>query len=113
MTFLDTDVIKVLEEDLPARFGGMPTDYQLLEEEGRDGRPVLRLLVHPRLGALDERAIADAFLHRLGSASSIERVMEFVWRDAECLRVERRAPLTTHSGKVLHFHLDRSKDAAL
>ena len=109
MTFLDTDVIRVLEEELPARFGGAPTDYQLLEEEADDGQPVLRLLVHPRVGPLDTNAIADAFLRTIGSTSSIEQVMEFLWRDAGFLRVERRAPLTTHSGKVLHLHLERSK----
>jgi hypothetical protein len=31
MNFLDVDVIRVLEEILPARFGGGPTDYQLQE----------------------------------------------------------------------------------
>ncbi len=35
MTFLDTDVIRVLEEVLPGRFGGIPSDYQLVEEERR------------------------------------------------------------------------------
>jgi hypothetical protein len=37
MTFLDTDLIRVLEEVLPARFGGAPTDYQLVEEEAEEG----------------------------------------------------------------------------
>src|SRR5262249_41055382 len=46
MTFLDSDVIRVLDEILPARFGGGPTDYQLVEDEGADGRPRIRLLVH-------------------------------------------------------------------
>jgi hypothetical protein len=31
MSFLDHDLGRVLEEDLPRRFGGVPTDYQLLE----------------------------------------------------------------------------------
>src|SRR3990172_8887397 len=39
ISFLDTDVIRVIEEVLPARFGGAPTDYQLLEDEADDGRP--------------------------------------------------------------------------
>lgn len=39
MTFLDSDVIRVLEEVLPGRFGGGPTHYQLVEEEdAEDGR---------------------------------------------------------------------------
>ena len=33
---LDADVIRVLEEVLPGRFGGAPTDYQLVEDEGAD-----------------------------------------------------------------------------
>ena len=55
MTFLDTDLIRVLEEVLPARFGGAPTDYQLVEEEAAEGQPRVRLLVHPRIGAVDAR----------------------------------------------------------
>ena len=110
MTFLDTDVIRVLEEELPARFGGAPTDYQLLEEEADDGQPYLRLLVHPRVGPLDVGAIAEAFLTAIGSGSVGERVMEGLWRDAGLLHVERQAPLTTHSGKILHLHLGRSRE---
>jgi len=109
MTFLDTDVIRVLEDELPARFGGAPTDYQLLEEEADDGQPRLRLLVHPRVDPLDTKAVAEAFFAAIGSGSPIARVMEVVWRDADLLRVERRAPLITHAGKILHLHLGRAR----
>ena len=105
MTFLDTDVIRVLEEDLPARFGGSATDYQLLEDETEDGQPILRLLVHPKLGPLDTNAVAEVFLSTIGSGSPVERMMEFMWRDASLLRVERQVPLTTRSGKILHLHV--------
>jgi hypothetical protein len=107
MAFLDTDVIRVLDEVLPARFGGGPTDYQLLEEEDEHGRPRLRLLVHPALGPLDERAVADAFLREIGAWSLVERVMEIQWRQAGWLRVERRAPQTTVFGKIHHLHQER------
>jgi hypothetical protein len=105
MTFMDTDIIRVLEEEMPARFGGVPTDYQLLEEEADDGRPRLRLVVHPRVGPLNTDAVAEAFLTAIGSVSVRERVMESVWRDADILRVERQMPLTTHAGKILHLHV--------
>ena len=62
MTFRDTDVIRILEEVLPARFGGAPTDYQLVEEEGESGEPRLRLLVHPAVGPLEPGAVENAFL---------------------------------------------------
>jgi hypothetical protein len=104
MTFLDADIIRVLEEVLPARFGGGPTDYQLLEEEADDGRPCVRLLVHPKLGPLDARAVAEAFLARIGPGRGAKRVMALQWRAAGLPRVERRAPLATGSGKILHLH---------
>jgi hypothetical protein len=34
--FLDTDLIHVLEEVLPNRFGGGPTDSQVVEEDRTD-----------------------------------------------------------------------------
>jgi hypothetical protein len=104
-TFLDTSVIEVLEEMLPARFGGGPTDYQLVEEEADDGRPRLRLLVHPAVGPLDTEQVADAFLSEIGGGSGMERVWELRWRQAGLLQVERQPPLTTGSGKILHLHL--------
>jgi hypothetical protein len=55
MTFLDTDVIRVLEEVLPARFGGAPTDYQLVEDEGAEGLPRVALIVHPPSGRFRRR----------------------------------------------------------
>ncbi|MDQ7858966.1 MAG: hypothetical protein QN174_06010 [Armatimonadota bacterium] len=107
MTFLDTDLVRVLEEVLPARFGGGPTHYQLVEEEGPGGRPLLRLLVHPAVGPVDPGAVADAFLAAIGAGPGPARVMELFWRGADMLRVERAAPLLTATGKILHLHHDR------
>ena len=112
MNFLDTDVIRVLEEVLPACFGGGPTDYQLLEEEADDGRPRLRLLVHPRVGPLDPRGVAEAFLAGIGGGSGAERVMELQWRQADFLQVERRPPHATETGKIRHLHVERGAGAA-
>ena len=107
MTFLDTDLIRVLEEVLPARFGGAPTDYQLVEEEAADGQPRLRLLVHPAVGLLDSGTVADAFLSAISRGSGSERVMGLAWRAANFLHVERRPPLVTATGKILHLHAER------
>ena len=104
MTFLDTDVIRVLEEVLPARFGGGPTDYQLAEEDGADGQPHLRLVVHPAVGPVDADTLIEAFLAEIGSGAGPERVMAIQWRMARLLRVERRPPRATASGKILHLH---------
>jgi hypothetical protein len=107
MTFLDTDVIRVLEEVLPGRFGGSPAHYQLLEEEGADGRPRLRLLVHPAVGPLDSTAVAEAFLTALGDGPGAARAMGLHWRHASYLGVERRVPLTTPAAKILHLHVQQ------
>lgn len=104
MTFYDTDVIGVLERVLPARFGGGPTDYQLVEDETESGEPRVRLLVHPSVGPVDPRAVADAFLSAIAAGGGVERIMGTVWRDARLLSVARRPPVAGASGKVLHIH---------
>jgi hypothetical protein len=109
MTFLDTDVVRVLEEVLPARFGGGPTDYQLLETEGADGLPRMTLLLRPELGAVDEGAVVEVFLSAISAVARAERVMGLAWRDAKIVSVERRSPLTTASGKILHLHVDPAR----
>jgi hypothetical protein len=86
-------VVRALDETLPARFGGGPGDYQLVEDEGADGARRLRLLVHPGVGPIDPSAVAEAF------GSGLDR-----WPVRGFLAVERRAPLATRVGKVLHVH---------
>ncbi|HEY3246761.1 MAG TPA: hypothetical protein VGK88_00535 [bacterium] len=108
MTFLDADLTRVLEEVLPARFGGGPTHYQLVEDEQADGHATLRLLVHPAVvGPLDPDAVADAFFTAIGSTPGAAKVMELFWRDAGVLRVERQVPLATATGKIQHLHQHR------
>jgi hypothetical protein len=104
MTFLDADVVTILEEVLPERFGGIATDYQLIEDEDAGGRPEVRLVIHPRIGPVDPATVVDVFLAALGAGVGPERVMGYLWRDAQVVRVERRPPYTTPSGKILHLH---------
>jgi hypothetical protein len=103
MTLYDADVVRVLEDVLPSRFGGAPTHYQLVEDEDPGGRPRLRLLVHPAVGALDPDAVAEAFLTAVGSGAGPERITELAWRDARLLAVERTPPRPTAGGKILHL----------
>ena len=80
MTFLDVDVIHVLERVLPERFGGGPTDYQLVEEEGVDGAPHLSLLVDPRIGPVSSDAVSETFLTAIGDGRGAEKVMSLAWQ---------------------------------
>jgi hypothetical protein len=109
ITLLDIDVIRVLEEVLPARFGGSPTDYQLLETlDGARARPEIRLLVNPALGDIDPTAISDAFFNAIGGGTGGERLMELQWRSGGLVRIVRERPRKTASGKILHLFLDHS-----
>ena len=106
VSFEDTDVIRVLEEVLPGRFGGGAADYQLIEDaagEAADGAPRLRLLVHPAVGPVDPDALVSAFLAAVGGGREITRFMAEQWRDAGLLRVERAVPLVSGAGKILHL----------
>lgn len=103
MNLLDADVIHVLEQTLPASFGGGPLDYQLAEYEDQDGHPRLTLFVNPSVGSFDPDAVADVFLQSIGDGSGA--VTARLWKDARLLTVEPRAPVQGATGKILHLHL--------
>lgn len=109
VTFVDTDLIRILEKELPSRFGGRSTDYQLVEQENGAGLNHLRLLVSPRLGSLDERKIVSEFIELLrrseDSPESWAQSGSLMWNQAGMLKVERATPIPTISGKILPFHL--------
>jgi hypothetical protein len=107
VTFHAGDVIPLLEQVLPERFGGSSIDYQLVEEESETGKPVMTLRVHPRLGLLAEEQVRETFLDRLAHASVVYSAMVEIWRDAGTLRVVRQAPAVSRAGKILHLHVDR------
>lgn len=109
MNFSDHDVVRVLDRVLPDRFGGGPTDYQVMEKEGPDGEPALKLLASPRLGEINPVELADAFIHGLSEGSQVNRVMALAWKEGRLLEVERREPLATASGKILHLHCESPK----
>jgi hypothetical protein len=103
MTFVDSDLIGVLEDTLPARFGGGPTDYQLMEEATPDGRSALRLVIAPSVGPVDPAAVEQAFLDGIGARSDAAKVMSMAWRRAGVVRIERGLPAVADTGKIAHF----------
>jgi hypothetical protein len=105
MTFVQTDLLRVLEEVLPARFGGASTDYQVVEEEDQQGLLRLRLLVSPDLGPLNASLIAESFLAELERNSFSDSFGVKVWRTAGTVEVRRQQPVATGVGKILPFHL--------
>jgi len=63
--------------------------------------------VHPEVGPVEPEAVVETFLTALSSGNGVERMMGMVCKDAQLLTVERTPPLTTSSGKILHFHQAR------
>jgi phenylacetate-coenzyme A ligase PaaK-like adenylate-forming protein len=116
VTFVDTDFIRIIEKDLPDRFGGASTDYQLIEEEDAKGIGHLHLIVSPRLNGIEEDAIIETFIGLLSSSEaspeSWAQSGTVMWNQARTLRVKREFPIATVSGKILPFHLVRRQTPA-
>jgi hypothetical protein len=57
------------------------------------------------VGPVDPQAARAAFLDAIGAGVGPERVMGLTWHGAGLPGVERRPPLATGSGKILHLHV--------
>ncbi len=95
------DLYQILEESLPARFGGGPHDYQIVEDEDEKGLATMRLLVSPEIGQVAESDVRDFFLCALRKRKPYYGFMAKVLDEADAFRVERRAPVLTAHGKLL------------
>jgi len=108
MTLIGSDMVDVLEEDLPAMFGGSSTDYQLVEEEDEKGFTHMDILVTPSLGKLDEKKVIDAVYDGLRKRSKGGRDLSFeVWEDVGTIRVRREKPIVTKRGKLFSFQINK------
>jgi hypothetical protein len=99
MHFLGDDLLSLVEDLLPARFGGHPTDYQFVEKE-EDGLPRVSLVVRRAVGELDPDRIADLVLEFLRGRGQGQQLMAEVWAQGRTLRVERGDPRVTPGGKI-------------
>lgn len=96
-------LIELLEEVLPARFGGAPTDYQVVEEE-EQGLPRVSILVAPRVGDIDEPALIDTVFRALRTQTGGE-LMTDQWQQGNTLRIVRREPYINSRAKILPLHI--------
>jgi len=117
VTFVDTDFLHIIEKELPELFGGRSTDYQLMEEEDKAGFTRLQLIISPRVGKVNEKAVLDKFLIllRSGEASPESWAQSGVemWRQSGAVQIRRSDPISTASGKVLPFHLQKAISPAV
>jgi hypothetical protein len=108
MTLIGTDMVRILEEDLPRAFGGSPLDYQLMEEEDDRGFTRLSLVVSPDVELRDESAAVQLVMDALGRADHGAALSRTIWSQAGTLRVKRARPTWTSRGKLMPLHLERN-----
>lgn len=103
MTLVGTDMVRILEEVLPARLGGAPGDYQLVEHEGA-AQTQITLRVSPRTGVVSSEKVKECFLSELRRfyGGSLAARM---WSHAEGVDVVLAEPLAGRTGKVLSLYL--------
>jgi hypothetical protein len=107
MTFVGTDLIWIIEEVLPSRFGGSSLDYQMLEEEDEKGLTHMSIVVDPEIGPVNEEALVRTVLAELAKGKDGQRMMASVWARSKTLRVRRAKPYVTSMGKLLPLHTDK------
>jgi hypothetical protein len=102
--FLGAELLELVDDVLPRRFGGGPTDYQLVEVEV-DALPAIQVVVSPRVGEVDPEAVVATVLVALRNGAGHRGPMVDVWRDADSVRVVRREPYETAQAKILPLHV--------
>ena len=105
--FLGSDLHTLLEEVLPRRFGGAPTDYQLVEEEV-DGLSKVSVVVGPRIGQVAHEEVLSTVFGFLREQPR-NRLMADFWAQGEALRVVRCEPELTAAGKIVPLHIHRTE----
>jgi hypothetical protein len=103
VTMIGNEIVPVLEELLPARFGGSPLDYQLVEQEDEQGFTRLYLVISPRVEITDEEQVTAVLLEALREASPMADAVRSTWQSTRALQVKRMEPVLTERGK--HFPL--------
>ena len=111
MTFMGSDLLTLVEETLPSRFGGHPTDYQFVEEE-EGGLAKVSIFVSPRVGNVNEAQLVATVLEALRSRSGLNEKMVRMWQKGQTLQVVRREPYATSTAKILPLHVLNKGDAA-
>ena len=110
VSLVGSEMVRILEEVLPARFGGSPLDYQLLEEEDEQGFTRLILVVSPKIKVADETEVIEVVLEALRQSSVAADLARAVWSQAQTLRVKRMEPLLTARGKLMPLYLAKRSE---
>jgi hypothetical protein len=112
VTFLGRDLYRLVEEVLPGRFGGHPTDYQLVEQEDESGLPRVGIYISPSVGSVEEDAALAEVIQWLATVPAGGSMMADQWRQAGTLHVVRREPYASGRRKIYPLHVMRGSDSS-
>lgn len=101
VTLVGSDIERILDDLLPAQFGGSALDYQFAEEEDERGFTRLTLRVAPAIVLGDEAKAVEFVLRSLEQAGGAAAVAQSMWRQAGTLRIRREVPIMTRRGKLM------------
>ncbi len=99
MTVSTSELGALIETVLAPRAGGSPLDFQWIHVDHEGAPPALRLLIDPRLGAIDEEEMIDTALEALGREHCGRRLIAAMWRASGALSVQRETPRRSAAGK--------------
>ena len=107
VTMVGSEMLHILEDVLPGRFGGSALDYQLIEEEDSEGFTHVSLIVSPEIPIADESQIVSAVLEAMSTESLGAEAARQIWSQTGTLQVRRERPFLTARGKLLPLYIPR------
>ena len=107
VTLVGSEMVYILEEVLPNRFGGSPLDYQLSEEEDEQGLTRLSLIINPKVEIKEEKEVIGVVLEALKRTSVSADLAQAIWSQAQTIKIKRMEPIWTARGKLMTLHLSQ------
>jgi hypothetical protein len=99
-------MVTTLEKTLPDKFGGGPTDYQLIEEEDEKGETSLSLVISPEIGDINEGEVITTILNNLRKNATGGKLAAGMWSQSQTIKIKRIYPISK-GGKVMTLHLQK------
>ncbi len=109
MTFMGSEFLTLIEEVLPACFGGHPADYQFAEYE-KGGLRKIYIIVSPRVGNINDSEIINKVLHSFRSYTVSKKMTADIWQDGQTFQVVRREPYNSSEAKIQPLHIIHNGD---
>lgn len=98
-----SDLLVLIEMTLPARFGGTPVDFQLVEREGA-AQTEIELRIHPRVGITSVEEVKSFFLAEIKKLWGGALALRW-WTQTHGIHVVIAEPYVSGGQKILPLHL--------